>query len=362
MNTKILSIQGLRAIAALMIIFSHRGGYLPPLLNYELGANGVSIFIMLSGFVAYYSHNNDYSKVPSLKYTLQYTYKKIKKFYPLHFVTFVCVIPLEYLAVKLLLPEADLTCHLLEMAKRAAANLSLTHSFFPEQSYYFSYNQTSWYLSDTLFFCLLTPLIVYLICIIPKKLKKIGTVVNLIIFISCILIQLLIGLLLYNTEFAHAILYINPLYRIFDYIEGCIICFFFLKYKNKLNKAIINLLQIISVCCFTVFVLSWKHFPVGLAYCVVYTIPTAFLLFSLAYDTGIISKILKIKVLQFLGEISFELFLIHLVVFRYFDVICNHLPPIHIAFHTIIPVCLAILVSAAIHFLPKQLLHTRHNS
>lgn len=357
MKQKIQSFQGLRGIAALMILFSHRGGYIPAIQNLELGANGVSIFIMLSGFCAYYAHNNDWTILPKFISGVQYAYTKIKRFYPLHLITFLCTIPLEYMLVTLANPESSFWGQLLVMAKRALPNLLLVHSFIPDSNYYFSYNQTSWYLSDTLFFCLLTPLIVYLINKITKK----KLIISIILFFVCLSTQFLLANALQSSQYAHAILYISPLYRIIDFTEGCLLCYYFMNLNKTINKHICSILELSSVICFILFVMLWSYIPVWLAYCAMYVPATAFLLFSLAYDGGIISRILQSKPLTYLGDISFELFLIHLVVFRYLDSIRPYLSPVSDTVYVVVPVCLALLASMFTHFLLKLLSHIRHN-
>lgn len=372
MNKKIQSFQGLRGIAALMIMFSHRGGYLPWLQNLELGANGVSIFIMLSGFCTYYAHHNDWNTFPSFKSSLHYTAGKLKKFYPLHLLTFLCVIPLEYIAVTIAYPVSTLFSQIITMIKRAVPNLFLIHSFIPDSNYYFSYNQTSWYLSDTLFFCLFTPLIVYLLnklthTVSSKNItkhqsgKRICFIIPIILFLVCLFTQFTLGILLLNSQYAHAILYISPLYRIIDFTEGCLLGNIFINHKAAISRRICSIFEITSVICFISFVILWSKFPVELAYCALYVPVTAFLLYSLAFDNGIVSHILRLKPFTYLGNISFELFLVHLVVFRYLDCLREHLPPVSDTVYVVVPVCLALLAGMATHSLLKSLSHIHRN-
>ena len=58
---KIMSLQGIKVIAFLMIFFGHTSGYLHIQIP-DLGARAVELFIFISGFTTIYNHyNDDYS-------------------------------------------------------------------------------------------------------------------------------------------------------------------------------------------------------------------------------------------------------------------------------------------------------------
>ena len=79
-NERINSIQGLRAIAFLAIFISHTGiGSLG-----ALGAWGVSVFFVLSGFLMMYNY---YNKESIPKFGFRFAWNKIKKLYSLHVIT-----------------------------------------------------------------------------------------------------------------------------------------------------------------------------------------------------------------------------------------------------------------------------------
>lgn len=59
MRKQIDTFQGIRAIAIIMIVFSHLFREIPQLESWGLGISGVSIFVMLSGFCVSYMHIND---------------------------------------------------------------------------------------------------------------------------------------------------------------------------------------------------------------------------------------------------------------------------------------------------------------
>lgn len=83
------NLQGLRFIAFLFVFYNHSYTWLGSNKIYDLGARGVEIFFVLAGFlVAYHYSNSELQN--SIKASINYVYKKCKKFYVLHIITFVC--------------------------------------------------------------------------------------------------------------------------------------------------------------------------------------------------------------------------------------------------------------------------------
>ena len=83
------NLQGLRFIAFLFVFYNHSYTWLGSNKIYDLGARGVEIFFVLAGFLVAYHYSN--SELPnSIKASINYVYKKCKKFYVLHIITFVC--------------------------------------------------------------------------------------------------------------------------------------------------------------------------------------------------------------------------------------------------------------------------------
>lgn len=141
MTNKIESFQALRAIAIFMIFLSHCNSlWIADGVNKLdcLGAPGVSLFIILSGFLTAYSYDWSSKAVP-LKNRLK---KKINKFYILHVGTLIIAIPFT---ISLLEENSAL------WSEAFLANVSLIQAFIPLKQIYFSFNAVSWYLSLTFF-------------------------------------------------------------------------------------------------------------------------------------------------------------------------------------------------------------------
>lgn len=358
MKNTIQSFQGLRAIAALMILFSHLAGRIPVLSSLAIGANAVSIFIMLSGFLAVYSHETMRQSSTDI-YIYIYTSfkKKLKKFYPLHLITYIATLPVSFLL--LTKTPNPLSEKLFSLACKSIPNLLLIQSFIPVQEIYFSFNQVSWYLSDTMFFCFCTP---FILRFLHQKISgKIPQKIALSFGILFIL-QFLISLSLYKTRFAHAILYISPLYRIGEFIQGALLGYLFVHIIQKTHRRIpYSLAQCSCAGLFLFLVLKWGSYPDGFGYSVIFVPVTAALLLSLATEKGILSRFLSTAPFQYLGSISFELFLTHFVVIQYLSGISSFLLPLNDFAFVVLALIGSIAVSDIMHRFLKLLPRIFHN-
>lgn len=133
-----------------MIFMSH----ITRLNYYEngLGYAGVSLFIILSGFLMFYNHGDEIDgnmPVSGLwKAGAAYYRKGLGKFYTEHMVTFAFAALLQaYWLVRW--PSVE---GFWGAVQTAVPNILLLNSFIPKGEYYFSYNAVSWFLCDILFF------------------------------------------------------------------------------------------------------------------------------------------------------------------------------------------------------------------
>ena len=86
-NSKLNSLQGLRLLAFLLIYLNHSFWLLGIGKIFDFGARGVEIFFVLSGFLVAYNYGDRVFDCSWKNCTL-YAYNKLKKFYILHFITF----------------------------------------------------------------------------------------------------------------------------------------------------------------------------------------------------------------------------------------------------------------------------------
>lgn len=232
--------------------------------------------------------------------------KRIKKFYPLHIITLIASLPFS---IRLLM-DLDIKTWL-----ALGTNILLIQSWIPDNAIYFSFNFVSWYLSITIFFIVISPLILKMF----KKLKKFVIV----LIPAIIMTQFLICYIFNDSIIAHWIIYICPVVRSLDFILGA--CVYYIKkmkiFSENLTKWILLFVIIdmifIGYCSLS---RNSEWFSVF-----VWTIPVAVLLYvvaSLDCKEEIISILFRNKMITCLGKISFNFFLIHQLCMRYVHIIC----------------------------------------
>ncbi len=340
--TKINSLQGLRFAAFLMIFLWHAG------LS-ETGELGVSIFFMLSGFLMYYSYSRK-DLDTSFKASFKFGIGKIKRLYPLHLVT---TLFMSYFAIKALVSEFSIKA-LLELIIRYITSLTLTCVWIPQERFYFSVNAVSWYLATSLVLYMFFPVIL-------KHLKKKSDVKSCLLRIlgALIIMGILALLCAYpdvplwvSNNFVKWFTYIFPLYRLFDFYIGCNIGCIFLNLKFNPSFALASVLEILSVA-FMCALFLLRRFGILFAgnyfmrYNLIFLPASAFMVFILAYQKGILSKLLSLSFLDKLALLSPYAFLIHSVVINFYYEIMIVLLRLqgNVVINTIIPFVITILLS-----------------
>ena len=137
-NNRIKSLQGLRTLAFLGVFVSHTG-------LFELGAWGVSVFFVLSGFLMAYVYS-EREPVTGIKASLMFSIRKLKKLYPLHILMLLAALPFELISV-----IRGFSIHaLLLLCEKIGLNITLLQDWVPVQASYYSLNAVAWYLSACL--------------------------------------------------------------------------------------------------------------------------------------------------------------------------------------------------------------------
>ena len=301
---KIESLQGLRGIGFLCVCTGH-------CTLTKLGAFGVSLFFVLSGFLLAY--RNAENKIPcSLQSGILFSLHRIKKLYLLHMFTMLSLV----LYIKVM--------QNIIQWKMILFNSLLIQSWIPDMSVYFSLNGVSWYLSACVFIYAIFPLVLSFI----RKTSK-----HCILFIFCIyLCQVLTGIgfmlnpvqeLFNNSDMVHWITYICPLFRLGDFVIGGYLGYLFVHIKSKtINKHIVSAAECITIILFALIQYMCEH-NIGIwqyeffKNTLCYTPLAAVLVFLFATEKGIVSRCLTWYPLVFLGNISAYTFLIHCAVIPY---------------------------------------------
>lgn len=281
-------LTSLRFIFAVMVLLHH----LMPSVHYFFyeGFVGVSFFFILSGFILSHSYKRKFLEVNYSK--RDFYYSRIARIYPLHLLT---------LGISVFFVGFTFT---FDYFLKFILNFTLLQSFVPFPDFYFSFNAVSWSISDEMFFYLLFPFIIIFINknkLIPK------------ISISIFVILVLMLNVFLPESSKHAILYINPFLRIFDFILGIILYDIWEKNKDNVffqKKA--TVFEIMVVLLFLLFYTLSVHIPLGYRYSIYYWPIISLLLFIFAFSKGFLSKVLSNNIFVVLGNSSFALYMIHL--------------------------------------------------
>ncbi len=231
--------------------------------------------------------------------------KRLRTYYPMHIFTLICSLILVFLGH-----------HNSWNVKRfitLALNASLLQAYVPVGGVYFSFNAVSWYLSLTLFFAIITSAALRLLHRIKRE--------NFVIIGLCLIQFLWLRFTLMMPEkFQHWLVYVSPFVRSIDFFIGCLI---FLSIRNSGVDERINYL-FVPVVIYEIFSVviagtmntnfSREFFSVS-----AWTIPNIILLTCILLNEGrdsLINKIFANKFVVYIGNISFEFFILHTLVLR----------------------------------------------
>jgi exopolysaccharide production protein ExoZ len=86
-NGSIEGLQYLRGIAALMVVFFHAESYFGPVPAWsQLGARGVDIFFVISGFIIAYATRHMAADTPAVRASLEFLSKRLIRVVPLYWI------------------------------------------------------------------------------------------------------------------------------------------------------------------------------------------------------------------------------------------------------------------------------------
>lgn len=331
------NLQALRAIAFCSVMLSHTG------LAFfgGVGAWGVSVFFVLSGFVLVYSYYEKNRIAPcSIGNNLFFACSKLKRLFLLHIL---CT-----LAMMVFFFVGDKTESIsFVFVTRFILNIFFLQEWVPFEIR--SINGVSWFLCTILLGYFLFP---WFLRLLEKNysISKATYCVGL-----CLFIEFGFGLVgaslspeIYNEnevwtyDIPHWLGYYFPLARVWDMIIGFNLGYLFIHRERVLSSVKVTSLEIVGVL-FTV--LSCYLFaimtPAPLydenavmmsdphrwwTYSLVFILGSIILIYTFALQNGFVSNLLSNRVTQYLAKISPYGFLIHYVVFRYLVAVYYRMP------------------------------------
>lgn len=273
-------------------------------------AHGVSVFFVLSGFIL----ARQYPVVAGSGGWGRFLWNRAARIYPSH-------LAILMLTLYLYGYGGD--------AARIVANALLLHSWVPDGTFFFSYNNVSWSLSTEMAFYTLFPLLVF-----RPGLWKVFLPATFMASLGTVWLSYQLQLPAYDpmsTAWTNiGLTMVNPLARIFEFSVGVAAAAAFraMPASLKLGVTAATAVELTAVAAL-VWNISLKAATYGpwlpdfgdaggfwFNNCLAPAVPAAFLILALARGEGLISHILTWPPLQYLGAISFATYLVHPIVIR----------------------------------------------
>lgn len=303
-------LTSLRFVFAFLVFMSHKNlfpheepGFLWHL--FREGYAGVSFFFMLSGFILAYTYQQ---RLIEGRATVRSFYvARVARIYPLHLLALlVSLFFIRFFYHPSASDFGDL-----------AINTLLLQSFIPGQEFLF--NSVSWSLSDEAFFYALFPVIIFSTFRDRRR--------------SAIALWSVLGVAIVATAYLlranpweHWTLYINPLFRIFDFLLGIALYNLCRRWESHrplqgryTRLEVMAMLLVIAAYCLAFFI------PVSFRRSMWYWIPMGLLITTFYFHRGALSRLLSHPVCVKLGEISFAFYLFHYLVIQVVKIALSHL-------------------------------------
>lgn len=284
-------LTSLRFFFAFMVLLSH---FPFPFNNvfykiFSNGSVGVSFFFILSGFILTHNYEGRFASGYNKQ---KFWIDRVIRIYPVHLI-FLSFFALYYICTESLFSHFFL---------KYLSHFLLIQNYIPIKEVYSSFNKPAWSICCELFFYFLFPFLVL-------RIKK-----HAIIFLIVILIFPII-LYLMNTD-GSMYIGISPFFRLPDFIVGIFSYKIYKWAKPKFNNLSLLSTSVIEVVSIVILVSSLYLFS-GMDYYRVFPIfwlPMVIFIIVMSLSTGVFSKIISHKVLIYLGEISYSIYMSHYLI------------------------------------------------
>lgn len=307
------ALDGIRSFACLEIFCCHClwGG----------GALGVSLFLILSGFLLTYRYLSQDTTVVLPSTTplglIRFAWRRLGKLYLLHIIMMMIAVIIQLVQWHIH-NNADWT----SLFIRIISHVFLVQTWIPVESVYFSLNGLSWYLSTTHFCYLCFPLLL-------RMLRKLDTVkAAFFSLIAVFLLQVSVAMIsmkvfrMYGTGYYY-LTYICPFFRIFDFTCGCLLAVVFSKLpvirQSMLQHTAWEILAIFAICItqfialhtgvFSWELLQWIFSRGQLS--MIFLPASCFAILVFAIGKGYVSKVFSAKIVKSFASLTPFIFLIH---------------------------------------------------
>lgn len=316
-------LDGVRAIAFLSVFLSHTciGRFM------SLGSMGVSLFLVLSGFVTVYRYLDSDSERET-DFGIRFIVRKMKWLYILHVICLVGTI---------LVSEAEEYNFLFGL--KLVLNGMMAQTFVPIENV--SINGPSWYLGVIVIFYLILPFVLKIMKSYYSK-KRAMAVIGVMLFVMIAIGLLGRGLVVdklpnwMDSNLTKWVVYYFPLSRLEEIIIGCNLGYLFYDYNKgnrprKENKLFysgieIGCILLLFICNFIFMYYRNAYGDISSnrrwwTYSLLFIVPSILVVACFSQEGGVVSSIVKhngrlSKLICYLANISPMGFLIHMVVLK----------------------------------------------
>lgn len=344
-RTREEQLQFLRFLAFLNIFIAHaeRWKFFPYSASHCANA-AVSFFFMLSGMVTAFSlAGRDVTL--SADAEIRFLWKKVKKVYPLYLVTTLLTVIFSDIPLRLIACDyAAVRPLLIQLGK----NLLLLQSWFPENAH--SFNSVGWFLSALMFLYACSLPAAWLLNRLAGGKRWYLTLpaafvgVSFLVVAYCYLTQK-------DMSYWH---YQFPPARLGEYLMGMIIGYLVVTLKPRKPEGTVwrwlFTAAEVFVIVFWYLCLSrpgnyWRNHNVS------WLAPNTLLLTVFAVGGGWVSELFRRRPLTYLGDISFECYLVHQIIITRLAVNTMELPPSDVGnvFCFLFSLLLSVLVAWLLH-------------
>lgn len=322
---KLDTLTSLRFFAAAMIVLGHSHrlfGSMGLATTFSL-AQGVSFFFVLSGFILAYN----YPVLATWADVGAFFKARIARIWPAH----IAAIGL------LILLTANLNVG--GLSREAAifagfANIFLLQSLIPLKDVFLAFNGVAWSISTEMFFYFAFPLL------IASTYFQWKSKLSMLILIVMLHLWFAVAWAIPSDESVKTaslmgLIYVNPLVRLFEFFVGVLACTLFMRLKPRINYAVgyFTIVEI-AIVMLTLFSMYFSHRAVSFlgwhgefANVIFYYLTKvgsfwvfAPLIIIFAFGKGLLSRVLSLKPMILLGEISFALYLVHTTVLKWYEI------------------------------------------
>lgn len=314
-NEQLRSLTSLRFFAAAAVLIAHTYPRNPnePVGFVQLGS-GVTFFFILSGFILTYTYLNSFREL-KVKEIWNFYLARGARIWPVHVLTLAAVIPFYF---------SDLRAGKFGNPIFNVASTAALFQTFVVDGKDRVLNAPSWSLSAEFFFYVCFPFLIW--CLASRSIIRRAFALFFALTPWLLALLLKANIFAINTSFLLNDFYFLPPVRICDFLAGIMLGFYWHRgQQNGLATSKISILQSTSIEIGAVLVLVgwaavWTHVaPTPKQSFVVnwsgaYTLPFLLLIWVFGVGRGWLSKLLAIRPLVYLGEISFSVYMLHLPV------------------------------------------------